>query len=321
MSDVRDRTSVNPGGYDVFGADPTVCRTSPMSAAISADKAVERRISAKIMSTLTDGHKDAAPANAAGLPIIIAACWRMALHVALPIAACFTITSCVSSTSALDSQDDALRSGLIIDKQPLPELAYPATQVCQYTLDNVSMAGGPHTHDSLRVTFSPVKNNLHVVLDLGGGKASGYLISRSGKLYSYNAQSRYSPDIYNPETQQTVGNEAVSKATRSSPQSTNFHAFNPFVMEFPEYAGGPWAPGNVVATVRSDDGSISAVYQYAGVSYYRGKRVAVLDLLHTRPSGNTVVVGFSLVDVQTALPIDLVFNSGSSIHLEQVSCS
>jgi hypothetical protein len=57
---------------------------------------------------------------------------------------------------------------------------------------------------------------------------------------------------------------------------------------------------------------------------YDGRAGAVFDIMRDSPglsSNEPSLVGFSIVDVRTAMPILFVYSQASAIHLERISCS
>ena len=57
---------------------------------------------------------------------------------------------------------------------------------------------------------------------------------------------------------------------------------------------------------------------------YDGSRAAVFDIVGDSPglsNRGPALVGFSIVDARTAMPLLLVYEQASSIRLERISCS
>jgi hypothetical protein len=68
-----------------------------------------------------------------------------------------------------------------------------------------------------------------------------------------------------------------------------------------------------------------ANFVYRGVTSYNGMQAALFDIEyigpHDHPEYGPPLVGFIIVDAQTAMPILLAFKSGTEKHFEQISCS
>ena len=248
------------------------------------------------------------------------AIWSAGLGVtALLLSACVPGTKLSDGRlSQMEPGDNSTRMGLQIDKSAAPaELSYLSSGTCDYS-ENLTFTTGAQRQNDMRISIKPVKGNVYFVVDRNDGKVSGYLMDHTGRLQDFNSESISTGERYNKEKFEQVGQRPNSNITTNSTVVTEFS------LEFPEYRRHPRAPGDTAATIRGEDGAVWASYKYVGMTNYNGSRAAVFDIVRDAPglSGNEpILVGFSIVDARTAMPILLVYRQASSIRLERISCS
>jgi hypothetical protein len=231
--------------------------------------------------------------------------------------------------SNLDSADNSLRMSLAIDRPvSSPKLSYPSAALCWYH-ENQGQASGSSSEGRVKVSMQPVGNNIFVTLDGKDGLSSA-LVDHSGKLIDFNFQNPAAPDLgrYNPGVSKQLNKKMLDQFhAQSSLKGNNTHAISNFFL--PEYVHPPREPGDTVAYARSEDGAVWASYTYRGVANYNGTSAAILDLQRNvpgLPDYGPILMGFSIVDAQTAMPILKVFRTGNpgqytQSRLEQISCS
>ena len=231
-------------------------------------------------------------------------------------------------TSGLTAEGNALRLSVPLQGQATPvRFSYRPIKSCTFT----EKTSGPTisaTNRRLILSIRPISDKLQIVVVRDSDPPETYLINRSGHLYDFNAQNVLHPgNRVTTDNQATIARNNVSETSKAARAPTfhgAIHAINDFNLYVPEYTSGLVRPGQTVATiVTMDDLQPYASYRYMGTVDYQGNQVALLDLSRKMPgfeNRGPIIVGFSLVDIRTSLPVLTVFDAGFHRTLERVSC-
>jgi hypothetical protein len=216
--------------------------------------------------------------------------------------------------------------GLKIDASTSPpKLSYPSTAMCWYDEKVHHKLGStiPDHEYKVRVSIRTVKGRLLLVMTSDNGSISSASIDPLGKLYDFNIATD-GPE-FERSNPGTAGQVATQILQRDQSIGVRKHILNEISLEIPEYERAPQRPGDTVGHVRSEDGMDWANFVYRGVTSYNGMQAALFDIEyigpHDHPEYGPPLVGFIIVDAQTAMPILLAFKSGTEKHFEQISCS
>jgi hypothetical protein len=166
---------------------------------------------------------------------------------------------------------------------------------------------------------------------------STYVISNRGQLYGFTAidpssSERVTPDNYKAVSQQKLNKaEALLKSRHTSLIGESPHPINEFSLVIPTYTANSLSTGTPKAFIpslpRADYRySISkAAYEYRGTTFFHGVRAGVFDLVRYEPMNplfGPPVIGFSIVDLSTTLPLLVVLDSsGFKYEFKRVSCT
>lgn len=174
----------------------------------------------------------------------------------------------------------------------------------------------------VKLSIKAKKGMLHVVIRRNDQDPSTYLMSNRGKLYDFNA--------IDPSSSERVASAASQKkpyelkAVRDSRYASPFPV-NEFSLIIPEYSVIPLGAENLAARIFSEDGIPRAGYKYRGTTFFDGVRAGVFDLVRFEPMNplyGPPVIGCSIVDLSTTLPLLVVLDSsGSKYQFERVSCT
>lgn len=218
--------------------------------------------------------------------------------------------------SMLDAEAEQLRTRLRPEAVPLKgSLWYRPVARCRFVeARSPGTAGNPAT-----MTVKPLANRL-LLTKIAGKDVSTVLLDRQGKLYDYN--------IIDPVTRRRVTPESSAADARRRPASPRGGAIaasaSRGVVWLPEFKAASAAPGDTIATVVADDGSIWGRYVYRGGVTYRNSPGAVVDIVR-EPGGphksGAVLAGFTIINLRTMLPLLHVLSDGSGYRLEQVECA
>lgn len=278
-------------------------------------------------SDIYDGHTTSI-ANGririVNIRILIRAIWLFSLA--------FTLTACQGITTLPDGQisimhgvSNRLRGQLAITSvDPQIAVSYIPVKDCSYREMREAL-NEPQMERRLDLSIKAIENRLLVVIRGDYHNVSTYLISKSGKLYDFNAIDPSRSERVTPQNYEEVTNRKLRQmnATRD-PRYQALHLINEFSLAIPEYTTTFMRVGKTVAVVLSEDGNLWGEYKFRGTTLFGGIRAGVLDLVRTQvtlPQYGPTVVGFSVVDLTTMLPLIVVIDSGSTYQLERISCS
>jgi hypothetical protein len=218
--------------------------------------------------------------------------------------------------SILAANDADFRRGLTIARSRLPREATYVPFRCSYRA-TVNVLGRGSNVTEPRVTVTRARDRLLFNIT-EGPNVSTALIGPSGHLFDFNLSGflggeHADAQTYGPQARATGESLGASRPLR---------VLNEFSMVFPEYSTPQPAPGDVVSVVMDQYDKEWGRYVYRGLTQYGGGEVALLDFMTTAGDMDAEVsTGFSLVDPASLAPVLLVFNAGSSLRLERVSCS
>jgi hypothetical protein len=218
--------------------------------------------------------------------------------------------------SAMNAENNRLRTQLLITAGPLPTSAIYRPINCAYRLTRTPYKK-PTTHSRIDVSIRPVAGRL-LVASTVDGKVSTALIGTNGKLYDFNSVDLASNERDTPETFRQSAERTISQSDKQSA-----HVINEFSALMPEYIRAPRNVGDTVAVVFSEDNAVWASYQYRGITSYNGEVGEVLDLTRVMANNSqygAAIVGFDIVDVKTTMPMLSVIDAGTKVRLERITC-
>ena len=246
----------------------------------------------------------------------------------LTLIACLLAPACAQLTVLPDGARNpscrptatALRSALPLVPTPV-SVAYRPVASCQYeTLRAAGSAGSASERYVSSLTVRAAADKLAVVeTSAGTTRANPAHRGATRKLYDFNSFSSLTGTRNTPETEAATSAQVKQLATFKSP-----HTVNEYAIRFPEYVTALLRPrtdrGLRDARRRSlavgglclsrDDDLPRSTGGAAGSAAHQPKR-----------GGRTYLVGFDLVDPQTAMPVLSVISSGTEDDFSQLSCS
>ncbi|MEI9852281.1 MAG: hypothetical protein WDN24_17105 [Sphingomonas sp.] len=211
------------------------------------------------------------------------------------------------------------RSSFVVDPRPFVGPAtYTAVGQCSYFQES-SMPGAP-TRETDTITVRNVRDRLLVTI-IGLNGTSTALIGPDGKLHSFNLVDANGVR----RTRENAGVLASEEAERYRAQlGRSAHSVNSFSSVYPHYIKLSWVPGDIVAQLNSEDEILWASHIYRGLTVYKGRSVALIDIVRIQPGSarrGPLVVGWSLVDPATMAPLLFTLDSGAKVRIERISCS
>jgi hypothetical protein len=227
--------------------------------------------------------------------------------------------------SVMNSDSNRLRGALAITPAPLhTPMAYIPIKQCSY-VEFTNSIGGKLSEEPVDISLRIVKDRLLVVVRRNSGTTSTYLISERGTVHDFNTIDLSTGERVTPDNHSAMAYRKLNELKeRRDHGAASPHVINEFSIWLPEYTKTRLSPGDIAASVLSEDGRTWAKYRYRGFTVFDGKTAAVLDLERLQGvnrSGGPVVVGFNIVDLDTMLPMIAVLNSGSNYLMKRVSCS
>jgi hypothetical protein len=216
------------------------------------------------------------------------------------------------------------RDGLAVLAPGTPvSLRYRAVPRCTYKKTTEPLTTS-RIEQHVTATTRSAADRIQVVFTPESGDPDTALIGKDGHIFDFNStNTALNNQRVSGETEQDQGRELVSRIKSIKPGVVNPHALNEFSFLLPEYFVDRLRVGETVAIVRAEDRSPWGYYQFMGVTNYRGKAAAVLDLQRIEPGHEylgSIVYGFDLVDLRTSLPLFMVLDAGSHYKFEQIAC-
>lgn len=166
---------------------------------------------------------------------------------------------------------------------------------------------------------------------------STYIISNHGELYGFkiidpSSSEQVTKDNYKTVSQQKLNKtKALLESRYTSLIHASPHPINEFSLVVPIYTAISLSTGTPAALIPSlpeagyKYGIPRAGYEYRGTTFFHGVRAGVFDLVRYSPMNplyGPPVIGFSIVDLSTTLPLlVLLDSSGFKYQFERVSCS
>jgi len=254
---------------------------------------------------------------------------RLNAPVACAIAACL-LSACASITtlnngtsSIMPTAQDSLRNSLIIDVPAHPiTLVYKPIRKCTYKEENTPDNTAP-SKNTLDISITKQRDKYFVSLYRNDAVFVTGLIGPTGKLFNYTNRVD-DLGVVNPTNVDQANRVLIDRhrQTMNPLTQTNAKSLNLFSLLLPEWARPFRVPGEAVGHVLDEERSVWGTYIFRGITNYNGAESAVVDLQRTVPSlGNeTVTVGFSIIDVKTALPLLQTISSGNGSIRQQISC-
>ncbi len=219
----------------------------------------------------------------------------------------------------MTAASNAERASFAITATPVVgPIRYAAVGQCAYLQNSTAPAAPPS--EQISITVRTVRNSLLVTIVESKGTSTA-IIGTDGSLQTFNlvnaAGGRDTPSNYNQR--------AADAAARYTAQyGSTAHMINNFAAVYPHYLKPSWNPGDTVATLESEGGRPWAVHVYRGITSYKGRRAALIDIVRTldsAPAAGPLVVGWALVDTTTMAPLLFALDAGWKARLERLSCT
>ena len=239
-----------------------------------------------------------------------------ALAGAVAAAGCQTVPTLPDGRpTTLDQLMIAERAGFIVTAEDLSSLPrYSPVEGCTYTLVDSDPGSPPQSTWDVR----PVRDRFLVSMIASDGEASTALIGSDGELFDFNmvhdvTGERVSRDNY----------QAYAQRRLSEMRTPGSHVINTVGWMTPHYLVTGARYGDVVAEIDDERGGVWARYVYAGTTTYQNRPAVILDLLYAQgqTNGGPIVVGYSVMDRATGLPLTAVLQVGSRTRLQQSGCT
>lgn len=216
------------------------------------------------------------------------------------------------------------RNNLQLELVALPDgaLEYVPVGVCEFR---------SYVH---RRNEEPVTNILQIgVVQRGPGLqvtqienqrlVSTIFIEPDGRMLDFNVVDQSVPEGLTPETFQAEARTTLEQLGEN-PDSRSANYLNISELIYPHFIASRPQVGDIVATVGSHSDESFANYRYRGLTEVDGARAMVLDLVRTFPNAayyGEVVVGFTVIDLATMLPIFAALELGLVGTIERRSCA
>lgn len=216
-------------------------------------------------------------------------------------------------------------------------LIYHPVESCSFREVRVLYDEAPTDHMVKLSIIKTVEEKLLVKFHRNDRDLSTYIISNRGELYGFNtidpsSSERVTLDNYNAVSQQKLNKtEALLELRYTSLIHASPHPINEFSLVIPKYTAISLSTGTPAALIPSlpkagyKYGIPRAGYEYRGTTFFHGVRAGVFDLVRYDPMNplyGPPVIGFSIVDLSTTLPVLVVLDSsGFKYQFERVSCT
>ncbi len=142
------------------------------------------------------------------------------------------------------------------------------------------------------------------------------LLSKNGKLYDFNfidtQDGRVTTENYDERVKNRM--KKLNSKKLNAP-----HVLNSLSLIYPEFKSPPYLPDEAAAKVISGNGKMWGEYKFRGITNYRQTEAVVFDLVRiqeTNPTIGEMVVGFSIVELNTMLPLFMVFDRHTTYTVE-----
>ena len=230
-------------------------------------------------------------------------------------------------SSGMSADNTAARVALGGSTRPgSASFSYRPVRTCSFT-ETKSSSLTPERTAQISWTERPVADRLQVVLVRDSDPPATYLLSRTGHIYGFNGPSALDPTRrINNDNETSNSQETIQKTTREAGVFHGaIHTINDFTLYMPEFRPGQIGVGQTAAIITTeDDGKLWASYVFMGVLDYNGTPAALLDLTRKMPgleSRGGILVGYSVVELRTGLPLLTAFDAGSHNKLQRHYCS
>lgn len=230
---------------------------------------------------------------------------------------CALMAGCASLATMPDGRSTSLDEATVAERfsrsistegtAALPR--YQPGLVCAYTLEANAESG------AWTWTTRAVRDRILVQMQGPYAEPSTVLIGRDGQLFDFNVV-----DVLTGERETAENYQARSRAKVAA--SPGARMINTVEIELPHFQVAEARYGDVTGRVLDSGGEVWAQFVYAGSMTFRGRPALVLDLVRLMPTmGNRpVMVGFTLVDAATGLPLVSTLQLGTRYRLEQGGC-
>lgn len=263
-------------------------------------------------------------ASSMSIRILFSSMWAFSLAVMLSACQAKAILLPDGQISLMSKENSHVRARLTIAStaplgNPLP---YHPVATCLF-LEERAKYSEAITDNKIELTITnPIKDWLQVIIRRNN-RRSTYTMSNLGELSDINAIDPASSKRVTRENYKAISQQKM-KALRGS-SNAPLYIVNEFSLVIPQYSKISLGTGNPAAWIYSEDGIPRAGYEYRGTTVFNGVHAAVFDLLPFTPmdpSHGPPVIGFSVVDLITMLPLLVIFDSyGSKYSFQRLACS
>lgn len=232
---------------------------------------------------------------------------------------CGLLSACASIANMPDGRATSLDEAAVSQRfarpistagtAAMPE--YRSGLVCSYSLRTQVDAGAvPWTW-----TTRSVRDRILVQMDGPYPEPSTVLIGADGELFDFNVT-----DVLTGGRSTSENYQAQSEAKIAAMPGARM--VNTVSLSLPHFQVSSARYGDVVSRIDDSSGAFWAQFIYAGSTTFRGRQVVVLDLVRLMPTmGNRpIVVGYTVIDAENALPLVTTLQLGSRYQLEQRGC-
>jgi hypothetical protein len=213
----------------------------------------------------------------------------------------------------------ALRAGLFPQPATLPPApGYRPMPGCTYQTTYAAAPGAALRSVQTNLVIRPVKNRLLATASVGTIRSTT-LMTPDGVVQDFNWTSFIDGKRW---TRENYSGMARAELAKRQPGERAYYLRETDLI-FPIFRPGGLTPGQVAATVGTYDDAQYASFIYRGVLPYHQREAVLMDLVRVLPTTTgpaPVIIGFSLVDFETRLPLLLVLQPGSLFRMEELTC-
>lgn len=224
--------------------------------------------------------------------------------------------------STLSTEAQELRTRLPVETVPLKgSLWYRPVARCQFA-EYISLGNKGSATNTTAITVKPLDNRL-LLTKTTGKDVSTILTDQLGKLYDYNlidsvTRQRSTPESFAKDARRW---QAQARSTEAAVAPAAHMVKG--VTWLPEFTARSATPGDTIAVLVGENNLVWARYVYRGAVSFKKSPGAVVDIVQTsdaQSKSGTVLIGFSIINLRTMLPLVHVFNAGQNYRLEQLEC-
>lgn len=222
---------------------------------------------------------------------------------------------------SLEEDDAKFRNDLYVSAKPVSfNATYNKVDRCYYNIGRSSTGREALLKRRASLVVRPVGDKYMSILSVDNMTSSA-LIDGGGRVYDFNVFHSFN------NRRLTTEGQGLPKRINISNKSVGISQLhNPLSLLQPEFVDSRWDVNQIVSAISLLPDQESLAYlKYKGVSQFNGASVLVLDIIYNAKDRKGGVlwtsIGFSLLDVETRLPIVFVFQfQDIRFRLDQISC-